>query len=86
MTKQLIDELEEELLQEKLAAGIRVTRVSQLYMPIPAPLSKEAQEMRRQNAERAKWEMRWLEADRKAAEAAEKEAAEVAEIAAQYLP
>jgi len=77
--KQLIEELEEELRQEKLAAGIRPTLKSQLYMLIPPPLSKEAQQLRKENAERFRWEMRWLEADRKAKEEAAKKSAE-------YLP
>lgn len=75
----LIEELEEELRQEKLAAGIRVTRTSQLYMPIPAPLSKEAQQIRKENAERSRWEMKWMRAERRAR-------AEAAKISADYLP
>lgn len=84
--KQLREELEEELRQEKLAAGIRPGLISELYMPIPPPLSEREKQLRKENAERADWEMRWLKADRKAAEEAKRAAAEVAETAAQYLP
>jgi hypothetical protein len=92
--KQLVDELEEELLQEKLAAGIKCTLVSELYKPIPTPAEKKESEQRRLNAQRyareRAQEKRWIEIGKKAEAAAEAEAAleeaSVAETAAQYLP
>lgn len=88
--KELVEEYEEELRQEKLAAGIKCTLKSELYMPIPPPLSEETKRMRKENAERYAREERWMEAGRKAEEAAAEEAAleaaRVAEAAAQYLP
>lgn len=92
--KQLVEELEEELRQEKLAHGIKCTLKSELYMPIPTPAEKKEAEQRRLNAERyareRAQEERWMKIGRKAEEEAAKEAAleeaRVAETAAQYLP
>lgn len=84
--KQLREALEEELRQEKLAAGIRPELISELYMPIPPPLSEREKQLRKENSDRCYREMKWQEADRKAVEEAKREAAEVAETAAQYLP
>ncbi|MRG43622.1 hypothetical protein GFS24_00770 [Chitinophaga sp. SYP-B3965] len=92
--KDLVDEYEEELRQEKIAAGIKWSLKSELYMPIPTPAEKEESELRRLNAQRYSEERareeRWIEIGKKAeaAEAAEAalEEASVAETAAQYLP